>query len=441
MYNSIVQLPARITKDFVVELYTFCQENLYFNFNDTVYRQISGTGMGKDFAPALADLKIGYDELKLEQFVRTTFSDEAANLFLTWYKRYLDDVFLIWRKEHKDDFEKIKHFMNTIDPNIKYTFEESLENPHNGAAFLDVWVTINEEGVVKTDIYSKPTDTFNYLPFSSCHPRHVVRNIPFVLARRIRGIVSDDAELTRRFAEMSDRLKRKKYPAKLIKGAIVRARALDRKDIITTNQAKLTGNLNAQEKEIHFVSTHTGIMDNSTNSARAGIESLNSLLPQSKQMRLVSSMRRSPNLGDHLVYKSKEIRQVKRCIKGCLFCNFLQEGSSIVLKNGVTIKTNANFTCTSRNLVYIIIAGKCGEHYIGETGDELNRRFALHRSQGKEGATFVPCKADQHLRICDNNQYKVFPFFRPKRNDFVLRREIERKYIRLFKPLLNGDDC
>ena len=96
-------------------------------------------------------------------------------------------------------------------------------------------------------------------------------------------------------------------------------------------------------------------------------------------------------------------------------------------------------TCTSRNVVYIIIAGRCRENYIGETGDQINKRFTVHRNQGKEGTMVVPCQADQHLRVCDRNDYKVFPFYRPQRNDFVLRRAIEEKYIKLLNPKLNGD--
>ena len=155
-------------------------------------------------------------------------------------------------------------------------------------------------------------------------------------------------------------------------------------------------------------------------------------------MRIGNAMRRSANLGDLLVFNNKDEKRVKKCLKGCVFCQFIHEGTSVKLSNGIIVKTNANFTCTSRNLIYIIIASKCHAFYVGETGDQINNRFTVHRNQGKEGGFFVPCKVDEHLRICDENKYKVFPFHRPKRNDFVLRRALEIKYIKLFKPALNG---
>ena len=438
-YKENTAIPSRITKEFAIDLYEFLQNNLFFTYDGTVYQQWTGTGMGKDYSPAIADMKMGYDEIRLENFVVRSFSIEVSRLFLAWYKRYLDDIFIAWRKKFKDKLEEIKQFMQTLDSKIEFTFADSIENSNNGIAFLDVWLQINSTGQVSTDIYAKPTDTFNYLPFTSSHPRHTVRNIPFVLARRIRGIVSNEDILDQRFEEMKNSLKAKKYPIGLINGAIVKAKSLNRQDIITTNHNKNINKDNTAPKDIHFVTTFNSTLQNPITRTRACIDSINALLPENKHMRLVNSMRRGANMADLFVFNSKSDKYVKKCFKGCKFCEYILEGSSATLKNGVVLKTNANMTCTSRNLIYIIIAGKCGENYIGETGDQINIRFSVHRNQGKEGTLFVPCQADQHLRVCDKNDYKVFPFHRPQRNDFVLRRAIEENYIKLLKPKLNGD--
>ena len=57
--------------------------------------------------------------------------------------------------------------------------------------FLDITVKVSE-GKITTDIYYKETDTHNYVPFDSCHPRHTKTNIPYALARRICTIVDQD---------------------------------------------------------------------------------------------------------------------------------------------------------------------------------------------------------------------------------------------------------
>ena len=106
-----------------------------------------------------------------------------------------------WRMIWLELVPVFKNIMNSIDERIQYEFLLSIENSRNSNPFLDVRITIRDS-ITNTDIYAKETDTFNYLPFNSCHPRHVIRNIPFVLARRIRGIVSDPSLLPLRMEEI-----------------------------------------------------------------------------------------------------------------------------------------------------------------------------------------------------------------------------------------------
>ena len=44
------------------------------------------------------------------------------------------------------------------------------------------------------DFYHKPTDTQRCLPFTSSHPKHCKRNIPFCLAQRICTIAENNTE-------------------------------------------------------------------------------------------------------------------------------------------------------------------------------------------------------------------------------------------------------
>ena len=49
-----------------------------------------------------------------------------------------------------------------------------------------------KDGLISTDIYSKPTDSHLYLPFSSSHPPHCKRAIPYGVALRIKRNCSTD---------------------------------------------------------------------------------------------------------------------------------------------------------------------------------------------------------------------------------------------------------
>ena len=69
---------------------------------------------------------------------------------------------------------------------------------------------------VKTDIYVKPTDSRQYLPYNSCHPKHVKINLPCNLAKRIFRIVSNPEIQQNRLHKLKEFLIKQSYPESLI---------------------------------------------------------------------------------------------------------------------------------------------------------------------------------------------------------------------------------
>ena len=66
--------------------------------------------------------------------------------------------------------------LNSIDDRIKFTIKMG-----ESITFLDVCFKLNSLGglvVLVTDIYYKPTNTHNYVPFGSFHPHKTLRGIP-----------------------------------------------------------------------------------------------------------------------------------------------------------------------------------------------------------------------------------------------------------------------
>ena len=53
----------------ILEIINFIQDNVYFTFLDTTYKQIQGTAQGKNHAPQYANLVIAY--LILEKLLPT----------------------------------------------------------------------------------------------------------------------------------------------------------------------------------------------------------------------------------------------------------------------------------------------------------------------------------------------------------------------------------
>ena len=138
------------------------------------------------------------------------------------------------------------------------------------------------------------------------------------------------------------------------------------------------------------------------------------------------------------MHKNTTKYTVKKCKKKCVFCDYIIEGQSISLKNGFTLRTNCDFECSSRNLIYIAICYGYNEYYVGETGDKLKSRFTVHRQQAKLSATLQAVGADQHFRVCGNNEYGVFPFYRPRSNSSIRRKVYEKSWIRRLRPKLNS---
>ena len=78
------------------------------------------------------------------------------------------------------DIQPLYELLNSLDPDIKFL----LDAIRDASNYLDVMVTM-VDGRLVFDIYHKPTNSFNYLKYTSCHPVHTKKNIALSLGRRI----------------------------------------------------------------------------------------------------------------------------------------------------------------------------------------------------------------------------------------------------------------
>ena len=145
-----------------------------FEFDNKEFLQVGRTAMGTKLAPSFANLFMGDFE---EKFV------ETYHLQPFLWKRFIDDIFLIWTYGSKE-LEHFVHYLNTRHDTIKFTCESS----QNSIDFLDITIKKSHDNYLETTLYCKPTDTHNYLLYSSEHPRHLLRGIPFSQLLRVRRI-------------------------------------------------------------------------------------------------------------------------------------------------------------------------------------------------------------------------------------------------------------
>ena len=100
--------------------------------------------------------------------------------------------------------------INNLEPYLKVIFG----NPSKSVNFLDINIQIVQNNLV-FDIHYKPTSSFNYLTYTSCHPPHTKNNIPLSSANRTVSIVENNNR-ENRLKELKEHLLDRKHPQHII---------------------------------------------------------------------------------------------------------------------------------------------------------------------------------------------------------------------------------
>ena len=138
-----------------------------FQFNNEWYLQVSGTAMGKKYAPNYANIFLANWEFEIF---------EKAQYKPAYYSRFLDDAFFVWEHSEKHLHEFL-NLVNSHDPSIKITTNTS----RLSADFLDVTIfkgnRFHHHNILDSKIHFKETDTHELLDNRSFHPKHTFRGI------------------------------------------------------------------------------------------------------------------------------------------------------------------------------------------------------------------------------------------------------------------------
>ena len=154
-----------------------------FTFNGKSYLQTRGCAMGTVAAPSYAVIYMGEFE---EKNIYPTIGKDCL-----YYGRYIDDILLIYKGSERE-FKTFAEQLNTKHPSIKFDYEIS----NTSIPFLDTRIYIDDNRQLQTTLFTKPTDTHNYLHYKSAHPRHLKNSLPYSQALRLRRICTKDEELS-----------------------------------------------------------------------------------------------------------------------------------------------------------------------------------------------------------------------------------------------------
>ena len=191
---------SKISINALVAAIEIVMEHNVFRFGDTFWLQLAGTAMGTAPAPEWSTVYFAIWEIAI------------ISLFpeLTYYRRYIDDGMGIWTpraplclaadKARWEQFQAKVQCFGSDHPfflnddrykPLEWTFSDRCKS----AIFLDLNISLLDDGNICTRIYEKPMNLYLYLPSGSCHSPGVLKGLIHGAVRRAFALCSDKEDI------------------------------------------------------------------------------------------------------------------------------------------------------------------------------------------------------------------------------------------------------
>ena len=169
-------------------------------------------------------------------------------------------------------------------------------------------------------MYHKPTDTQRCLPYSTSHPKHCLKNIPFVMARSICTIVENNSLKKKHLRELKENFRTNGYPEKVVKIGTQKALKIPQTELCQPKT--IENNIN-----LTLISTFNPNNPKIFDLIKCGVNTLvETYVNGFKNIRLIRPKRQPPNLKRILTNSlfTNETAGVFKCSDSrCLCCQQL----------------------------------------------------------------------------------------------------------------------
>ena len=217
-YDAFYENKPPIPTPLLKEALRLVLEENSFQFNGKNYLQTHGTAMGTKMAVTFANIFMGR--------VETEIISQSTIKPLVW-KRYIDDIFSLWNTNRGEMTQFIEQ-ANKHHPTIKFTAEVS----DTEITFLDTiiykGVRFETKSVLDVRTHFKPTETFQYTHFSSCHPPGVKRGFVKGEALQLLRTNSSETLFEEKIKTFKMHLAERGYPKEFIKKNLSQVKFQDR---------------------------------------------------------------------------------------------------------------------------------------------------------------------------------------------------------------------
>ena len=328
------QEQKKIPTEDLVQMADFVLKNDFFEFNNQIKQQISGTAIGTKCDPTYACIFMD----KVETVFLETQRDKPF-----WWVRYSDDFFFIWTHGQ----EKLKVFLeDKFHLNLTFTSNSSEEN----VAFLDLKVKL-KQGKIETDLHVKSMDRHQYLHYTYSHPEHTKPSIVFSQGLRVSRICSREEDFRKHTTEMRSWFYKRGYPKGLVE-----------KKMRKVKFSGYTRRNKREKKRVPFVITYHPSLKNIGRIINQNLyilhinEDVKSIFTPVPMISFRSARKLSSYLPRAKLYPSERTVGSVQCKgKRCQTCHNVKETETFTsTTTGETFKINHKLNCNDKCLVYIL---------------------------------------------------------------------------------------
>ncbi|KAJ8034336.1 hypothetical protein HOLleu_21123 [Holothuria leucospilota] len=239
----------------------------------------------------------------------------------------------------RQDLESFIQFVGSFCPFLKFTHCIS----DTSVVFLDLQLSICDRKI-KSNLHFKPTDSHNYLLYPSNHPKSCTKSIPYSQLLRARRICSEDSDFSAASKSILSFFEKRQYPTKILTGALHRIQGIDRAEALS-KKSNTSTNLRIPLVISHHPSVRRPII-------RAIYRNIETLRKDPSTRDLFPE---PPNYG---------LQSLKR--------------------------TFSKHYCTSTNLVYILVCGRCNCLYVEKPNAAWADRITEHLRSIKQNLQGYP---------------------------------------------------
>ena len=250
-------------------------------------------------------------------------------------------------------------------------------------------------GNLETDLYIKETDARSYLNFSSAHPNHIYSGIVYSQCLRLRRIINCNIRLSERLKELKGCFLEAGYPTTMVDNITNKVNKMERnlypqestqieKPISAEPSIRVITTFGSDSDIIKSIKRHEDRLSKTRSfSESPGTASDTEIEQESKPNMFKFVKRTGANLKNKLVkVKNLALGNKYGCSKpcrkrNCKCCKVISDRESYTV-NGKLVKC-APGSCSSYNVIYLVVCKLCNKCYVGRSVRHLNIRIGEHR--------------------------------------------------------------